>query len=66
VASEGLEGAGPPPVFFCSFLQILPFVLHFLGGAESHPNPTAFSQAAIFFQKFVFLRVYHAISKFNL
>ena len=39
VASDGFGGAGPPPVFFCSFLtlfwqcfelQVLPFVLDFL------------------------------------
>ena len=50
VAFDGFLGAGPPPVFLCSFLksenssfavdrgQIFPFIPNFLDSAVRHPN----------------------------
>ena len=71
VASEGLEGAGPPPVFFCSFLKPLKsffavhckfFHLSFTSWVVLRVTPTAFTAAAIssqtlFFFAFVTLLV---------
>ena len=71
VASEGLEGAGLFLFFFeaaefflrCA-LQILPLVLHFLGGPKRHPH--GIYSSSNFIPNFAFLRVCYAISKFTL
>ena len=58
VVSEGLEGAGTPPVFFCSFLKPL--------NSSSKSHPYGIYGSSNFLPNFVFLRVCYAISKFTL
>ena len=65
VVSEGLDGAGTPPVFFCYFLKPLnssPCIVN----SSSKSHPYGIYGSSNFLPNFVFLRVCHAISKFTL